>query len=216
MARAIREGRRDRVAMRLSLLGILAAALAVLPALGGCVDLALAGAGQAGVEAMRERGLSGAAHDTNLRVAINQRWLDSGIITDNLYLQIWEGRVLVSGAVSDAGVRADAIQAAWQVEGVREVINEVEVVNRYGLNGYARDTRTTEDINARLLLARDIASINYTVEVVRGRAFLLGVARDAGEHERVLSVVRAVPRVTSIADYVLLRDDPRRYNVPPA
>src|SRR5690242_14022608 len=76
-------------------------ALALLPALGGCVDLAVAGAGQVGIEAMRERGLSGAARDTNLRVAINQRWLDSGIITDNLYLQIWEGRVLVSGAVSD-------------------------------------------------------------------------------------------------------------------
>jgi osmotically-inducible protein OsmY len=83
------------------------------------------------------------------------------------------------------------------------------------VSGYTRDLRTTEDINARLLLARDIASINYSVEVVRGRAFLLGVARNAGEHERVLSVVRAVPRVTSIADYVLLRDDPRRYNVPP-
>jgi osmotically-inducible protein OsmY len=191
-------------------------ALAVLPALGGCVDLAIAGAGQVGVEAMRERGLSGAARDTNLRVAINQRWLDSGIITDNLYLQIWEGRVLVSGAVSNPGVRADAIQAAWQVEGVREVINEVEVVERYGMSGYVRDVRTTQDINARLLIARDIASINYSVEVVRGRAFLLGVAHDGSEHERVLSVVRGVPRVTSIADYVLLRNDPRRFTVPPA
>ena len=186
------------------------------PALGGCVDLAIAGVGQVGVEAMRERGLSGAARDTNLRVAINQRWLDSGIITDNLYLQIWEGRVLVSGAVSDPRVRADAIQAAWQVEGVREVINEVEVVERYGMRGYVRDVRTTQDINARLLLARDIASINYSVEVVRGRAFLLGVARDEGEHQRVLSVMRGVPGVSAIADYVLLRDDPRRYNVPPA
>jgi osmotically-inducible protein OsmY len=194
----------------------LATALAVLPALGGCVEMAIAGAGQVGVEAMRERGLSGAAHDNNLRVAINQRWLDSGIITDNLYLQIWEGRVLVSGAVSDPSVRADAIQAAWQVEGVREVINEVEVVERYGVRGYVRDTRTTQDINARLLLARDIASINYLVEVVRGRAFLLGVARDEGEHQRVLSVMRGVPGVSAIADYVLLRDDPRRYTVPPA
>jgi len=79
-----------------------------------------------------------------------------------------------------------------------------------------RDVRTTQDINARLLLARDIASINYSVEVVRGRAFLLGVAHDGSEHERVLSVVRGVPRVTSIADYVLLRDDPRRFTVPPA
>src|SRR5439155_7857126 len=105
--------------------------------------------------------------DNNLRVAINQRWLDSGIITDNLYLQIWEGRVLVSGAVSDPVVRADAIQTAWQAEGVREVINEVEVVERYGVRGYVRDVRTTQEINARLLLARDIASINYLVEVVR-------------------------------------------------
>jgi osmotically-inducible protein OsmY len=186
------------------------------PGLAGCVDLAIAGAGQVGVEAMRARGLEGAARDTNLRVAINQRWLDQGILTDNLYLQIWESRVLVSGAVSDPRVRADAIQAAWGVEGVREVINEVQVVPRYGVRGYVRDVRTTQEINARLLLARDIASINYDVEAVRGRVFLLGVARDEAERQRVLAVVRTAPGVTSIADYVLLRDDPRRYNVPPA
>jgi hypothetical protein len=56
----------------------LAAVLAVLPALAGCVDLAIAGAIQAGVEAMRARGLSGTAQDSNLYVAINQRWLAAG------------------------------------------------------------------------------------------------------------------------------------------
>ncbi len=194
----------------------LAAALGVLPALGACVDLAIGAASQVGVEAMRERGLSGAARDTNLRVAISQRWLDRGIYTDNLYLQIWEGRVLVSGAVSDPLARADAIQAAWQVEGVREVINEVEVVERYGVRGYVRDVRIVHDINLRLLAARDIASLNYSVDAVRGKVFLLGVARDEAERERVLSVVRNVPGVMRIADYVLLRDDPRRFTVPPA
>jgi osmotically-inducible protein OsmY len=194
----------------------LVAVLAVLPALAGCVDLAIAGASQAGVEGMRARGLSGAARDSNLYVAINQRWVAAGVITDNLYLQIWEGRVLVSGAVSAPVVRADAILAVWQAEGVREVINEVEVVERYGMRGYVRDVRITQDINARLLFARDVTSLNYSVEAVRGRVFLLGVARDESERQRVLSAVRGVRGVTSIADYVLLRDDPRRYNIPPA
>ena len=205
-----------RVAMRIAAAFGRAVMLGLLPALCGCVDVAIGAAGQVGLEAMRERGLSGAARDTNLRVAISQRWLDRGIYTDNLYLQIWEGRVLVSGAVSDPAVRADAIQAAWQVEGVREVINEVEIVERYGVRGYVRDLRTVHDINVRLLVARDIASINYSVDAVRGRVFLLGVARDESERERVLSVVRNVPGVTRIADYVLLRDDPRRFTVPPA
>jgi len=202
--------------MRKSAMIGIATTLGMLPALGACVDLAIGAAGHVAVEAMRERGITGAANDNQLRVAINQRWLDRGIITDNLYLQIWEARVLVSGAVGDPGVRADAIQSAWEVTGVREVINEVEVVESYGIRGYVRDVRTVHDINARLLIARDIVSLNYSVDVVRGKVFLLGVARDEAERERVLSVVRNVPGVARVANYVLLRDDPRRFNVPPA
>ncbi len=188
--------------------------LAALPALAGCVNLALGAAGQVGVEAVRERGLSGAADDAGTRLSITRRWIERGIYADNLYLQIWEGRVLVSGAVDSAVTRAEAIQSVWEVEGVREVINEVDIVPRYGVSGYVRDVSIVNTINGRLLLARDIASVNYSVDSVRGKVFLLGVAQSEAERQRVLAIVRAAPGVRRVADYVLLRDDPRRFAPP--
>lgn len=192
-----------------------ALALAALPALAACVNLAIGAAGQVGVEAVRERGLSGAADDTGTRIAVTRRWIARGIYADNLYLQIWEGRVLVSGAVDSAATRAEAIQSVWEVEGVREVINEVDIVPRYGVAGYVRDVAIVNTINGRLLLARDIASVNYSVDAVRGKVFLLGVAQSEAERQRVLAVVRSAPGVRRVADYVLLRDDPRRFAAPP-
>ena len=192
-----------------------ATALAALLALAACVNLAIGAVGQVGVEAVRERGVSGAADDAGTRFAITRRWIARGIYADNLYLQIWEGRVLVSGAVDSAATRAEAIQSVWEVEGVREVINEVDIVPRYGLAGYVRDIAILNTINGRLLLARDIASVNYSVDSVRGKVFLLGVAQSEAERQRVLAVVRAAPGVRRVADYVLLRDDPRRFAAPP-
>jgi osmotically-inducible protein OsmY len=99
-------------------------------ALQGCVAAAVGAGAAAGVAASQDRGIKGAANDTAIRAEINHYWLqkDEKLFT-NCNLQIHEGRVLVTGAVKDADVRAEAIQLAWKAKGVREVINEIEVTN---------------------------------------------------------------------------------------
>jgi osmotically-inducible protein OsmY len=181
--------------------------------LAGCTATgAVIGAGAtAGVAASEERGIKGAGNDALIRVAINEAWLKEDFDTFNrLNLQIYEGRVLVSGRVPDQAQADKAVQAAWQPDGVREVINEIEISEGGGLNDFANDTLINARLDADLLFDGDVDSINYSTRAVAGTVYLLGVAQDRAELDRVFRIARDVPNVKRVISHVIMKDDPRR------
>jgi osmotically-inducible protein OsmY len=204
---------------RSSVRAMLLPALLMLAAGGlqGCVAAAVGAGATAGVAASQERGVKGATNDTAIRAEINHYWLqkDEKLFL-NCNLQIHEGRVLVTGAVKDADTRAEAIQLAWKAKGVREVINEVEVTNEGGVGAYARDTAIVTELRSKLLFAKDVDSVNYSIESVNGTVYLLGVAQNQAELDKALNIARNVSYVRRVVSHVLLKDDPRRFREPAA
>ena len=196
---------------------LLPAVLLAAGALQGCVAAAVGAGATAGVAASQERGVKGATNDTAIRAEINHYWLqkDEKLFL-NCNLQIHEGRVLVTGAVKDADTRAEAIQLAWKAKGVREVINEVEVTSEGGVGAYARDTAIVTELRSKLLFAKDVDSVNYSIESVNGTVYLLGVAQNQAELDKALNIARNVSYVRRVVSHVLLKDDPRRFREPAA
>ncbi len=192
----------------------LGAGLAVgLLALAACTPagVVVGGAASAGVAASEERGIKGAADDAVIRVKINEAWVKEDFDTFNrLNLQIYEGRVLVSGRVPDQAQADKAVQAAWKPDGVREVINEIEISEGGGLNDFANDTLINARLDADLLFDGDVDSINYSTRAVAGTVYLLGVAQDRAELDRVFRIARDVPNVKRVISHVIMKDDPRR------
>jgi osmotically-inducible protein OsmY len=173
--------------------------------------MAVGGAASAGVAASEERGIRGAASDARIRVEINEAWIteDFGTFT-RLNLQIYEGRVLVSGRVPDQAVADKAIQLAWQPDGVREVINEIQISNAGALDDFVGDTLIDARLDANLLFDAEVNSINYSTRAVAGTVYLLGVAQDRDELDRVFRIARDVPNVKRVISHVIMKDDPRR------
>ena len=50
-----------------------------------------------------------------------------------------EGRVLLTGIVDTQEIRIETVRKVWEVEGVREVINEIEIGNKTTIKEYAND-----------------------------------------------------------------------------
>ena len=169
------------------------------------------GAASAGVAASEERGIKGAAKDTVIRLKINAAWMAEDFDTfGRLNLQIYEGRVLLSGRVPNQ-VQADkAVRAAWRPEGVREVINEIEIAAGSGLKDFANDTLINARLDADLLLDDKVYSINYSTRAVAGTVYLLGVAQSREELDRVFRIARDVPNVKRVISHVIMRGDARR------
>lgn len=178
----------------------------------GCTPLGAAvGAGAtAGIAASEERGIGGTARDTAIRLEISKLWLDQSVdLYKALELQVYEGRVLLSGQVPTQAMADTAVRLAWQPDGVRNVINEI-TIGEGDLTELASDSVTAAKLRAELTFTRDVQAINYSIRVVDGVVYLLGVAQDQAELDRVLRTIRALPGVRGIVNHVLLKDDPRR------
>ena len=199
-------------------IGRLSAALtasAVLLAACTPAGVAVGAGASAGVAVSEERGLKGAGSDALIRVSINEAWLQEDFDTlSRLNLQIYEGRVLLSGRVLDQ-TRADrAVQLAWQAKDVREVINEIVISDAGPLDSFGYDTFINALLDSKLLFDGEIKSVNYSTRSVAGTVYLLGVAQDRAELDRVFRVTRNIPNVKRVISHVIMKDDPRRVTQP--
>lgn len=185
--------------------GLLAGACSV----GGAV--VSAGAGTA-VMASQERGFQGAMNDTRIRMDINHLWFqESETLFRHVNLQVQEARVLLSGNVEQPEMRVTAARLAWQVKGVRAVINEITVTDKSSLTSAARDTWITTELKAKLLVDLEIDAINYSIETVNQVIYLIGLAQNEAELQRVIAHAKDIPYVRQVVSHVTLKDDPNRH-----
>lgn len=188
-----------------------AVAALFLLAMAGCTPVGVVvGAGAtAGNAVAEEREVSEVVDDTAIQLRINRLWLDTDPdLLAQLSTTVTEGRVLVTGTASDPEQRVTAIRLVWQVDGVREVINEVEVANSEGIVGFGRDAAITTQLRSRILFDTAVRSINYNIDTAGGVVYLMGIAQDQAEADRVVAHARQIPYVTRIVSYVRLKSEP--------
>jgi osmotically-inducible protein OsmY len=189
--------------------------IALAPLLSGCVALAATGlvAAGAGVNAARqERTVGNAVDDVRITSAIQTRLSRQAASNFfNVSTTVIEGRVLLTGRVSNPQTRLEATRTAWSVEGVRKVDNAIEVTDATGWVDRPRDIFIRSEIAADLLADRSVRDVNYTIDVVNGVVYLSGVAQNQAELDRVIARAGRFQGVKRVESYVVLKDDPARY-----
>ena len=185
----------------------LAALLGLL--LQGCVGAVVGAGATAGTTAMEERGISGAVDDTELRLRINALFSSKDErLWRKIGLQVYAGRVLLTGRADTAHMRAEAVRLVWQAKGVKEVINELQIAESGGASGFARDTWILTQLKSRLLFDKRILSINYSVETVNHTVYLIGLAQSREELSRVTNHARTLDYVKKVVNYVKIKRQP--------
>lgn len=164
-----------------------------------------------GVAASQEGGIRGAVTDSAIQLKITDMWLKHDFnMYRKLSLTVKEGRVLITGSVPDPDMRVEAVRLAWQADGVKQVLNEISVDKGGGLKGSVMDTWVTTDLRTRLMFDKYVESINYNVDTANGTVYLMGIAQDQKELDRVIDYARNTEHVANVVSYVRLRyQDPR-------
>ena len=179
--------------------------------LSGCTSALVGGAAAVGVAAAQERTVGSAIDDATIEFKIKDLFLEK---SDRLFTRVSvdsvEGRVLLSGTVQTPDNRVDIARLTWQVDGVKEVFNEVEVGDRGGLIDYFKDVRIANELRLKLLADKEVANVNYSVETVNGVIYLMGIGQDQAELERVTSHASNIKGVVRVVSFVVLKDDARR------
>lgn len=190
-------------------------ALAILNGLmvSGCVPAVVtAGATSGGVIAAQERTPGNALDDTGIKLTIDNLYFNRDIndLFKNVAVHVNEGRVLLTGDVDRAESKVEAVRLAWKANGVKEVIDEIQVNDQTGIVDYARDSWIATQVRSRLLFEKNLRSVNYNVEVVNGVVYLLGIAQDKDELDKATYIASTTKYVKQVVSHVVLKDDPRR------
>jgi osmotically-inducible protein OsmY len=157
------------------------------------------------VTANESRGLGGAVSDAEIRIMITEHWFteDPGLIKD-LGLMIYDQRVLITGNVDDEETRATAIRLATGARGVQEVIDEVRVGQPRGLAAATTDQLITKKLQAQMLFDSEIKTTNYHRRTYDGTVYLIGVARDVAEHDRIMAMAHNISGVREVVSHITL------------
>jgi osmotically-inducible protein OsmY len=183
--------------------------LALPLCLGGCpmaIVGGLAAAGGAGYAANQERGMSGAVDDFTVKTNIQNAWIKANPnMQADLNVTVYEGRVLLTGSTPNPEMRAQAVQIARGVSGVKTVYDEIEVGPPETAMNSMKDTWITSRIKSDFVFDGKIRSVNYTVQTVNRSVYLIGSARSQQELDQATSLARNTADVKRVVSYVEIR-----------
>lgn len=199
--------------MQKTKLTLAAATLAVaLPMLQGCVPAMIGGAAAVGVMSASDRRSTGIQTDdetTEWKAA--QRVPEKYKAFSHLNFTSYNRRVLITGEVPNEEAKTQIGEQVRQIEGVREVFNELNIAPASPLGNRTNDSYITSKLKARLVDSNQLSANHIKVVTENGVAYLMGIVNDR-EAKVAVAVARTtdgVRRVVTIME-VVSESDTRR------
>jgi len=178
---------------------VLAGALAIvsLTSLQGCIALVGAGAVAGGLSLNDRRTGGTQIEDQSIELKSGGRLReaigDKGHINVTSYNRI----VLLSGEVPSDADKAAAEKAVAGIEGVTNVVNELEVGANSTISTRSSDTVITTRVKSALIDAKDVQASAIKVVTDRGNVYLMGRVTER-EATRAAEIARAQPSVLKV------------------
>ena len=179
-------------------------------ALTSCIETAV-GLGTAAVAASTtEKGFSTSVSDTVIEAKLTDKFIqnDASLVT-GIQSSVSNGAVLMTGKVDTQEQKILATRLAWEIKGVKEVLNEVQIISGNSLKTTAKDLAASAQLRANLIGDQEISSLNYSIDVVNGIVYLSGVAENEKERERVIMHAQTLRFAKKVVNYIILSTDKR-------
>ena len=178
--------------------------------LSGCAT-AMLGVGTAAVAASTtEKGLTTSVNDAAIATKIKERFVQSNFsLVTAVDVSVNDGSVLMTGKVKTPEEKVQTTRIAWEIKGVREVVNELQVSDTSSLKDLAKDLAASATLRGKLIADTNISSLNFNIDVVNGTIYLSGIAADAAEMNRVVAHAQEVRFTRKVVNYIMLSTDKR-------
>ena len=190
--------------IRLSLSFIM---LSILLLIYGCSPVGVLASGGASTMVIAEgdRSLGTVVDDSTIKINLSGKFLqsDSGLFL-NINSNVINGRVLLTGIVETQEIRIDAVRIVWEVPGVKEVVNEIEVGNKTTLKEYAGDLWITTQVKSLAAKTIGLRALSYNFETIKGKVYIAGITSRPEQLTDVIEVAKTVKGVKEIINYVII------------
>ena len=179
-------------------------------ALSGCAG-AVVGVGTAAVAASTtEKGFSTSVSDGVIFAKLKDRFIQvNASLLTSIDVTVNDGAVLFTGKVKTPEDKIQATKLAWEIKGVREVVNELQVIDSSSIKDIAKDLAATATLRGKMIADEDISSLNFSIDVVNGIVYLSGVASTPEELNKVVSHAKNLRFAQEVVNYIILSKDQR-------
>ncbi len=155
-----------------------------------------------------ERSVGTVIDDATIKVQIGAKFISS---EENLFLDIdtsvIEGRILLTGIVDTQEARIDAVRRVWEINGVKEVINEIEVGDKTTLKEYSQDLWINTQVKGVAAKTLGLRALSYNFETIRGKVYIAGIISKKELLDQLINSIKNIKGVKEIVNYVIIKED---------
>ena len=179
-------------------------------ALSGCAG-AVIGVGSAAVAASStEKGISTSVSDGVIFAKLHDKFIQADASLSTVVdVTVNDGAVLLTGKVKTPDEKVLATKLAWEIKGVREVVNETQVTDKSSIKDVAKDLAASAQLRGNLIADPNISSLNYSIDVVNGTVYLSGVASNVNEMNKVVKHAQELRFAQQVVNYIIIESDKR-------
>ena len=175
----------------------------------GCspVGVLASGGSATMVIAEGDRSLGTVVDDATIKLNLSAKFLQS---ENKLFLDVnsnvTEGRVLLTGLVDTQEIRIEAVKKVWEINGVREVINEIEVGNKTTLKEYMNDLWINTQVKSLAARTIGLRSFSYNFETIKGKVYIAGITSRPEQLQAIVETTKTIKGVNEIVNYVVIKE----------
>jgi osmotically-inducible protein OsmY len=187
--------------MKKKLIAALLLGAAVLPALQGCFPVFAAGVGTGVMVTLDRRSLGTQTEDESIEwkavSRVDERMRDRG----HFNFTSFNRKVLISGEVASAELKAEAGRIVAQIPNVQGVYNELIVGPSSSMADRSNDSFITSKIKSRSVDSGRFNPLHVKVVTEAGTAFLLGMLTQA-EADAAIQIARTTSGVRKVVPLI--------------
>ena len=173
------------------------------PLIGGVSAIAFSSSAQ-------EKGLGTSIKDKVIFVKLKNAIYDwNPSVSEDLSLSVDNGSILVTGKVKNIDTKVQLTKIIWDINGVKEVNNKVQISETNNFKNIAKDLASLGEIKAKLMASKKLNSLNYSIDVVNNVAYISGIASSAEEISTVTQIAQEARFIKEVQNFVRINKDKR-------
>ena len=160
--------------------------------------------------ASKEKGIGTSFSDTIIQTKISNKIFkyNPDIIAETKVF-VNDGAVLITGKVKTPQDKIELTKVTWKIKGVKEVNNETQVTDVTNIKNIARDIASVAEIRARIMADKKINSLNFSIDVINDKAYIVGIAESKEEMKLVMDQASSARFISEVYNYIIIPNDKR-------
>ena len=152
--------------------------------------------------------------DTIMQKNLNARLA----LTDKKYFlsiqsEVIDGRIFLSGKVTEPEEKIKITKMAWETKGVRSVKNAITIKGQSNFKGTAKDILITSQLRSALIFNKKTKARNYTLETINKNIYIFGIAMDEEEKKEVINEANKIYDVNNVIPSIYLASELSRNKI---